>query len=66
MNYGSKGKLAFPKIAHIYYTNDNKSVVMEVQLMPNQEYQFILTGRNFKTPEGIALKTYEVNFKTTK
>ena len=66
VDIGSKGKLAFPKISNIYYTNDNKSVVMEVQLMPNQEYQFILTGKDFKTPEGIALKTYEVNFKTTK
>jgi len=66
VNYGSKGKLVFPKLDNIYYTNDNKSVVMEVQLTPNQEYQFILTGKNFKTPEGIGLKTYEVNFKTTK
>lgn len=65
-DYGSKGKPAFPKFGEIYYTNDNKSVVMEVQLIPNQEYQFILTGRNFKTPEGMPLKTYEVNFKTTK
>jgi hypothetical protein len=65
VNYGNKGKQAFPKVDKIYYTNDNKSVVMEVPLMPNQEYQFILTGKNFKTPEGIGLKTYEVNFKTT-
>jgi len=65
VNLGSKGKPAFPKLDKIYYTNDNKSVVMEVQLMPNQEYQFILTGKNFKTPAGIALKTYEMNFKTT-
>lgn len=64
--YGRKGQQAFPKIDNIHYTNDNKSVVMEVQLMPNQEYQFILTGKDFKTPEGIGLKTYEVNFKTTK
>lgn len=66
VNIGSKGKLAFPKITNIYYSNDNKSVVMDVQLIPNQEYQFVLTGKNFKTPEGIALKTYEVNFMTTK
>ena len=66
VNYGSKGKLAFPKLDNIYYTNDNKSVVMEVQLIPNQEYQFVLTGKNFKTPKGIVLKTYEVNFKTKK
>ena len=64
VNYGNKGKSAFPKIDNIKYTNDNKSVVMAVQLMPENEYQFILTGKNFKTPEGIGLKAYEVNFKT--
>lgn len=63
--YGIKGKQTFPKINNIHYANDNKAVVMEVQLIPNQEYQFVLTGKDFKTPEGIALKTYEVNFKTT-
>jgi len=64
VNYGSKGKLAFPKFGTVNYANDNKSIVMEVQLIPDKEYQFVLTGRDFKTPEGIALKTYEVNFKT--
>ena len=64
VNYGDKGKSAFPKIDNINYAADNKSVVMVVQLMPNKEYQFVLTGKNFKTPDGIALKTYEVNFKT--
>jgi hypothetical protein len=62
--YGSKGKLAFPKFGTINYANENKSIVMEVQLMSDKAYQFVLTGKDFKTPEGIALKTYEVNFKT--
>lgn len=66
VNYGNKGKLAFPKLDNINYTNDNKSVVMGVQLIPDKEYQFVLTGKNFKTPEGVGLKTYEVNFKTKK
>jgi len=64
INYGSKGKLAFPQTGNISYTNENKSVVMEVQLIPDKEYQFVLTGKNFKTAQGIGLKTYEVNFKT--
>ncbi len=64
INYGNKGKSAFPKIDKINYTNDNKSIVMEVQLMTNKEYQFVLTGKSFKTEQGIPLKTYEVNFKT--
>ncbi|MEA4916616.1 DUF4932 domain-containing protein [Proteiniphilum sp.] len=64
VNYGSKGQSAFPKLDNIYYTNDNKSVIMEVQLTADTEYQFVLTGTNFKTEQGIPLKTYEVNFKT--
>ena len=64
VNYGSKGEMAFPILGKISYTNDNKSVVMEVQLIPDKEYQFVLTGKNFKTEQGIGLKTYEVNFKT--
>lgn len=64
VNFGNKGKQAFPQISNIYYTNENKSVVMEVQLIPDKEYQFVLTGKNFKTEQGIGLKTFEVNFKT--
>ena len=63
---GAKGQQALPSVSNISYTNDNKSVVMEVQLLPDNEYQFILTGKNFKTIEGHALKSYEVNFKTAK
>jgi len=66
VDYGYKGKFTFPKIDNINYMNDNKSVVMEVQLAPDKEYQFVLTGKNFKTEQGIGLKTFEVNFKTTK
>lgn len=62
--YGTKGQQTFPKLGKVIFTNNNKSAVMEVQLMPNQEYEFILTGGAFKTPEGLPLKTYEVNFKT--
>lgn len=64
VNYGSKGQSAFPKLDNIYYTNENKSVVMEVQLVTDKEYQFVLTGKNFKTEQGIPLKTYEISFKT--
>jgi len=64
--YGNKGKLAFPQLDSIYYTNENKSVVMEVQLIPDKEYQFVLVGKNFKSTQGIGLRTYEVYFKTAK
>jgi len=64
INYGSKGKPAFPKIDKVYFSNNNKSFVMEVQLMPDHEYQFTLFGKNFKTEQGAGLKTFEVSFKT--
>lgn len=64
IHLGTKGKEAFPQIEAINYSTDNESIVMNVHLEPGKEYQFILTGKNFKTPEGFPLKTYEVNFKT--
>ena len=66
VNYGNKGQGAFPKVEGIHYANDNKSVIMQVNLEKDKEYQFILVGRNFKTVEGISIKDYEVNFKTDK
>lgn len=65
VNYGNKGKSTYPKIDSIFYTKENKSVVMNVQLKPNMEYQMVLIGNNFKTSQGYRLKPYEVNFKTT-
>ena len=64
--FGEKGEQAFPAINNVSYADDNKSVKIEVQLLPEKEYQFLLTGENFKSPEGFALKLYEVNFKTSK
>ena len=63
---GAKGQQAFPTISDIFYADDNKSIVMEVRLLPDKEYQFILTGKNFRTLEGIPLTDYEVYFKTAK
>jgi hypothetical protein len=63
---GHKGKEAFPKIEDIKYSEGNKSIIMKVQLEADKEYQFVLTGKSFKTADGFALKAYEVNFKTIK
>jgi hypothetical protein len=64
INLGSKGKDAFPVVKNIFYSDDKSSVVMEVDLEPSKEYQFILTGSQFKTVEGYPLKREEINFKT--
>lgn len=62
--YGNKGENAFPKFEKISYSEDKKSTILEVELEKNKEYQFVLTGKEFKSPEGIAIRNYEVNFKT--
>jgi hypothetical protein len=61
---GNKGKDAFPKMSKITYSDDKKSVIMEVTLEKEKEYQFIMKGWNFKTADGIGIKDYEINFRT--
>lgn len=64
INYGNKGQIAFPKFDKISYSDDKKSLLLDVSLEKNKEYQFILTGKHFKSKEGVSIKNYEVNFKT--
>lgn len=64
INYGNKGKDAFPRFESITYANDNKSVVLSVNLENNKEYQFVLFGRAFMSQSGIGIDNYEVSFKT--
>lgn len=66
VNYGSKGKGAFPPIEGINYTNGNQSVKMVVKLEKGKEYQFILSGKHFVSKDGIGMNDYEVNFQTEK
>lgn len=61
---GSKGQSSFPKTENVLYENDNKSVVMQVKLEPNKEYEFVMKGLRFVTPDGYAMKDYRVYFKT--
>lgn len=62
--YGSKGQNVYPKFGKIVYSEDKKSVILEVELEKNKEYQFVLGGKEFKSPEGMGIKDYEVSFKT--
>ena len=63
---GSKGQNAFPKFEEINYANNNQSITIQVNLEKDREYQFVLSGRFFKSVDGIGIKNYEVNFKTAK
>lgn len=66
INYGKKGKDFFPAIGKIKYSDDNTIIIIPVEVKPQMEYQFILTGRAFTTPEGFPLEPFEVDFKTGK
>lgn len=64
INYGEKGKTFFPEIGKIKYSDDRKSVIMEVKLIENKEYQFIVSGMSFVSEKGIPIKDYLIEFKT--
>ena len=64
INYGEKGKSFYPEIGKIIYSEDRKSVILEVKLIENKEYQFIISGMSFVSEKGIPIKDYLIEFKT--
>jgi hypothetical protein len=64
--HGDKGKNFDPVTKAIEYTNNNTAIRLNVLLKPDTEYQFVLSGLAFKTPDGYPLDTYVVNFRTLK
>ncbi len=66
INYGDKGKSAYPITEVIGYSDDNKAITFKVKLKPNKEYQFILSGYGFFSKDAYSLEEYKVNFKTRK
>jgi len=61
-----KGMDAFPKIDGMKYANNNQSVIMEVSLERDKEYEFLIIGEHFTSVEGVGIKAFDVNFKTEK
>jgi hypothetical protein len=55
-----------PITKFIGYTDNNKAILLQVDLKPDFQYQFILTGDSFRTPNGRPIDDYKVNFKTSK
>ena len=66
INYGSKGERAFPKIRGIDYSDDNQSVIIDLELKPGKEYQMVLTGLAFVAEGGLGMNDYEITFETKK
>jgi len=67
VDFGNLGRAAFPKnnINGRYWSDDNTSWTIPVELEPNKTYQ-ILISNNFRTEDRIPLKPYLIEFSTGK
>jgi hypothetical protein len=66
VNYGEGGKDHFPVIGNPVFTNENKGIRLKVELKSAWEYTFVLTPAAFRSVDGYPLRTYMVEFKTSK
>jgi len=64
ISFGAGGEKTFPLKKILGFAEDNKSLKLGIQLKSNQSYEFLITGRNFKSTDGYPLTEYPVHFKT--
>ncbi|AQX12797.1 DUF4932 domain-containing protein [Elizabethkingia meningoseptica] len=64
INYGDLGKEGMPINKRPEYQDGNNALKLEMELKPNTEYEFILTGNRFISTDGYPLEDYKVKFKT--
>lgn len=65
-NLSDKGKEYMPITKVIGMENNDKTLVLRVDLKPDKEYEFVLTNKSFKSKEGYSLKNEKllIKFKT--
>lgn len=61
---GQNENLHYPKPISFNFTNDNKTIIMKVELKPNTEYQINVYGSRMRTYDGYSVQNYPLNFKT--
>ncbi|MEE1944678.1 Ig-like domain-containing protein [Pedobacter sp. KR3-3] len=64
IDLGELGKDHFPITKVGEFAEDGYSITMYVDLKPGTNYDFVVTGRSFKSVKGYALKSFPVAFKT--
>lgn len=66
ISLSKKGELYFPIKSVKGYKEDEKTLVLNIELKPQQDYEFVITNRGFKSKDGYALKDeeYLIKFKT--
>jgi len=64
INLGEGGEKSYPIRKSLGYAEDGKSIKFLIELKPNQTYNFIITGRGFRSVDGYPLAELPVSFKT--
>lgn len=64
ISYGKRGKDYDPFSGIVGFSEDGTSFTLKLDTKPNQEYEFIVTDKSFRSKEGYPLKPQEVKFKT--
>ncbi|WP_162847188.1 Ig-like domain-containing protein [Mucilaginibacter gracilis] len=63
ISLGDDGKEHFPISGVAGFTNDRKSFKLKLSLQSGKTYDFVITGKSFKSQKGYPLQAYTVHFK---
>ena len=62
---GKNENLYYPKPISFTFTNDNKTIIMKVELKPKTQYQINVYGSRMRTFDGYSVQNYPLTFTTT-
>lgn len=61
---GQNENLQYPKPLRFTFADDNKSIIMNVELKPNTAYQINVYGSRMRTSDGYSVQNFSLNFRT--
>lgn len=67
LNYAKQGKAYYPVKKVRGFENNNQTLVIEIELQPDKEYEFLLNQDEFRSKDGYPLKKTDyavLKFKT--
>ena len=64
INLTERGKEFYPIVSVVGYSEDGTSFTVKLDMKPNHDYEFVVTGLAFQSEKGYPLKSYDVKFKT--
>jgi hypothetical protein len=66
IDYGKGGKDTWPNLKKVGFAADKRSITFRVDLLPEHDYEFVVTEGGFQSEKGYPLKPYAVKFRTGK